>query len=31
MTKALPRQKYEEFIQMLNFTTYNHLIQDDST
>jgi hypothetical protein len=31
MTKALLRQKYEEFIQMLNLTNYNYLIQDDST
>jgi hypothetical protein len=31
MTKALPRQKHEEFIQMLNLTNCNHLIQDDST
>jgi hypothetical protein len=31
MTKALPRQKHEDFIRMLNLTNYNHLIQDDST
>jgi hypothetical protein len=31
MTKALFRQKHEEFIQMLNLTNYNYLIQDDST
>jgi hypothetical protein len=31
MTKTFLRQKYEEFIQILNLTNYNYLIQDDST
>jgi hypothetical protein len=31
MTKALPRQKHEEFIRMLNLINYNYLIQNDST
>jgi hypothetical protein len=30
LTKALPRQRHDEFVRMLNLVDINHLIEDSN-